>query len=434
MNLSRSDEEKRSFVVKAILYAGAMIFFLGVVFLYFNKLYSETKENIIKSGQINAVEASNRIDKKLAENMSVLLLTSYTVDEMLAEGRPEEEILVYLTDESKAVIASLISDTTGMYGYIDGEYLDGSGWEPEEGYVPTERPWYTEAVAGKGDPVVVDPYVDMYTGKVMISLSKMLSDGESVLAIDVALDDIQSILESRVEASHSYAEFLVNGQGNIIAHSNKDMIGRNVSEGNDPLTAAIAGRINDTEASYCYLKYAGRDYMLYFMPLENSWNCVSVIDATEDFGRLTKNLIITLIVSVLIVAIFVTILVISEKKDIRTRELVLKSERATAANEAKSAFMSNMSHELRTPVNAILGMNEMIIRESDDDSVIAYSENIKAAGNILLGMIDDVLDYSKNEDIEIPTAEAEEDAENGTADDAETVLDDVTSGDNSVSA
>ena len=73
------------------------------------------------------------------------------------------------------------------------------------------------------------------------------------------------------------------------------------------------------------------------------------------------------------------------------------SLRAIAANEAKSAFLSNMSHEIRTPINAVLGMNEMILRESDDPEILSYSENIKTAGNTLLGLINDILDLSKIE-------------------------------------
>ena len=73
------------------------------------------------------------------------------------------------------------------------------------------------------------------------------------------------------------------------------------------------------------------------------------------------------------------------------------SLRAIAANEAKSAFLSNMSHEIRTPINAVLGMNEMILRESDDPAILSYSENIKTAGSTLLGIINDILDFSKIE-------------------------------------
>ncbi len=73
------------------------------------------------------------------------------------------------------------------------------------------------------------------------------------------------------------------------------------------------------------------------------------------------------------------------------------SERAIAASEAKSAFLSNVSHEIRTPMNAVLGMNEMILRECDDTNIVAYSEGIKVAGNTLLGIINDILDFSKIE-------------------------------------
>ncbi|MCR5107526.1 MAG: response regulator [Lachnospiraceae bacterium] len=74
-----------------------------------------------------------------------------------------------------------------------------------------------------------------------------------------------------------------------------------------------------------------------------------------------------------------------------------QSELAIAASEAKSAFLSNMSHEIRTPINAVLGMNEMILRESDDDNVLAYSASIRTAGNTLLGLVNDILDFSKIE-------------------------------------
>ncbi len=70
---------------------------------------------------------------------------------------------------------------------------------------------------------------------------------------------------------------------------------------------------------------------------------------------------------------------------------------AQAANEAKSTFLSNMSHEIRTPINAVLGMDEMILRESEDEQILEYAQNIKTAGSTLLGLINDILDFSKIE-------------------------------------
>ncbi len=55
-----------------------------------------------------------------------------------------------------------------------------------------------------------------------------------------------------------------------------------------------------------------------------------------------------------------------------------------------------MSHEIRTPITAVLGFNEMILRESDNKVITGYSENIKTAGNTLLGLINDILDFPRS--------------------------------------
>lgn len=75
----------------------------------------------------------------------------------------------------------------------------------------------------------------------------------------------------------------------------------------------------------------------------------------------------------------------------------MKCEGATAAAEAKSSFLANMSHEIRTPINAVLGMNEMILREAQDEEIRGYAQNIQSAGTALLSLINDILDISKIE-------------------------------------
>lgn len=70
---------------------------------------------------------------------------------------------------------------------------------------------------------------------------------------------------------------------------------------------------------------------------------------------------------------------------------------AKATSEAKSAFLSNMSHEIRTPINAVLGMDEMILREYEDPKLIQYAMNIQTSGRTLLSLINDILDFSKIE-------------------------------------
>ncbi len=79
-------------------------------------------------------------------------------------------------------------------------------------------------------------------------------------------------------------------------------------------------------------------------------------------------------------------------------ELERQKEIADSANEAKSRFLASMSHEIRTPINAVLGMDEMILRESEEESTRAYASDIMSAGRTLLSLINDILDLSKVEE------------------------------------
>ena len=79
-------------------------------------------------------------------------------------------------------------------------------------------------------------------------------------------------------------------------------------------------------------------------------------------------------------------------------ELQKQRDIADRANEAKSRFLANMSHEIRTPINAVLGMDEMILRESTEKPIRAYAADIMSAGRTLLSLINDILDLSKVEE------------------------------------
>lgn len=87
-------------------------------------------------------------------------------------------------------------------------------------------------------------------------------------------------------------------------------------------------------------------------------------------------------------------------------------DEAVRANEAKSLFLSNMSHEIRTPINAVLGMNEMILRECADKQILSYAANIRSSGKTLLFLINDILDMSKIESGKMEIVRVEYEPEN----------------------
>lgn len=81
-----------------------------------------------------------------------------------------------------------------------------------------------------------------------------------------------------------------------------------------------------------------------------------------------------------------------EKKNIELENAMLDAKKA---NRARDLFLANMSHELRTPINTILGLNELILRESQDETIRGYALDIKEAGGILVSLVSDILDFSK---------------------------------------
>lgn len=81
----------------------------------------------------------------------------------------------------------------------------------------------------------------------------------------------------------------------------------------------------------------------------------------------------------------------------KEEELIKMNLDLEKANEAKSVFLARMSHEIRTPINGVIGMNEMILRESSERNILNYASSIEIASNTLLSLVNDILDFSKIE-------------------------------------
>lgn len=78
-------------------------------------------------------------------------------------------------------------------------------------------------------------------------------------------------------------------------------------------------------------------------------------------------------------------------------QLKEEKELADGANRAKSTFLASMSHEIRTPIHAVMGMSEMILRESKEEETLSYAGDIHSAAGSLLNIVNDILDFSKIE-------------------------------------
>lgn len=151
-------------------------------------------------------------------------------------------------------------------------------------------------------------------------------------------------------------------------------------------------------------------YIIFSLDLLSALSCFAVqiffpeLIVMPETDDLTVIVALDMIQAVIIVPLIVGITIKYQghvfeqqqnKMESQEKQLLETMKIADQSNEAKTSFLVSMSHEIRTPINAVLGMDEMILRESTDEAILSYASNIQSAGQSLLSLINDVLDFSK---------------------------------------
>ena len=397
-----------------LLTLGATFVLMAMLVAYTTRLmYTSSYSYINELGNDKAAAITADLENYLETARSVLWVAADTVDHMVANGATNEEIVEYITRESTNTASQFDESYTGIYGYINGEYVDGVGWVPPDDYDPTVRDWYKDTVAAGGQPLVVSPYVDAQTGNVIISVCKALTDTNNVLGLDLTLIGVQETVEDIQINGNGYG-FILNYDGTVVAHRDSGEKGKNYSE--MPEKAELFEKVISVGKGNFDMEIDGKKCTVFVDDVLDQWHLVIVVETVALYKDTVSVLIVSVLVGVLVFALISAFYIIAyaherktnkrieemkeieRKREYEAKVLMLEKSAADSANKAKSDFLADMSHEIRTPINAVLGMNEMILRESKDENILEYSSNIRSAGNTLLSIINNILDFSKIED------------------------------------
>ena len=284
--------------------------------------------------------------------------------------------------------------------YKEHQVIMNNGWEGPEGWHVDKRQWYIDTEKSETGFNISAPYYDDQTGVYCVTVSQVVygTNGEflGIFAIDFFLDKLIHILDESY-TKNSYA-FLVDKNGIIINHPNSDY----------QMTINKMMNINDTEYNEAYYSNKVETFedfsdkkIACFAKKNNSSNFTVIV--ANSWWNIYGNIITLGVVFIILIilSIITVIKLINHLLNMHEKanlELKKSANEAIVAGKAKSQFLAQMSHEIRTPLNAVLGMNELIIRNSKDDEILDYAENIENAGKTLLTLINSILDFSKIED------------------------------------
>ena len=387
---------------------------MAIMVVFTSRVIYKTSNSYIKElGNDKTAAITADLENYLETAKSAIYVVADSVDHMVQKGAGIEEIVEYITRESENTTSYFDSTFTGIYGVINGTYVDGVGWVPPEGYDPTLRDWYNTLVNGNGEVMIVSPYVDAQTGNVILSVGKSLSNNRNTLALDLTLNNVQEITDN-IQINGCGYGYILNYDGLVISHKNKDEIGKNYST--EEKQKELFDKVVNTGKGNFDMEIAGEDCTVFVDNVMGQWHLVIITAKKDIFKSQRQQLGLSILVSAVVFALISAFYIFGyrrerianlrmeemkvneQKKDYEAKVLKLEKASADAANKAKSNFLADMSHEIRTPINAVLGMNEMILRKSRDEEILDYSANIKSAGNTLLSIINSILDFSKIED------------------------------------
>ncbi len=406
------------------------IFLLMIMMVIYTShaIHGAAVANIQEIGRDRISSVAADLENYLEITKSSLWMTAESVNHMVENGASSDYILQFLIQESESQKDHFDENYTGIYGYVMGKYLDGIGWVPPADFVPTERDWYKDGIAAGGEATIVAPYVDAQTNSVIISIARMLPKNRGVLSLDVTMNHIQDSIQDMQIKGKGYG-YIVTGDGTVVAHPDLESRGKNINE--DLEKAEILSKAKEILNGNFEIETEEGTSTVFVHQMMGQWFIIIIVNNSDLYRDVWTQLLVN---SLICTVIFILIILFytlgykneqnysrrieemrahEQRKEYEARALKLEKESADRANHAKSAFLADMSHEIRTPINAVLGMNEMILRESirSRDSgncskdmlrasfrnIIGYARNVESAGNNLLAIINNILDFSKIE-------------------------------------
>ena len=392
---------RRSLSITSVLLLASLVLLVISLSVAVPRHFEDRRQDALRAAVADMQVVVGRIDQSLSCYHDVLDLFSDELDALYKDDEADE-VFQKLFNVNYLANVRNNRNVVSFYGYVNGRFIasDIHGeeklWVPPSDYDPIKRPWYRTAVDAGGKIGCSDPYIDIDTGEKVFSLAKLLSDGKSVVAIDVRADGIVKDLQSRHAIRYGHV-VVFSSSGEILMTDCRDPVDGKAFEGFCrrviwPECADMSG-----EKSFTAFGKSGKPVRA-FASHSRFGLVVATVFKEEEFRNAYKRPIrhVWILTNVFSVCFIVTALVGYIRLKGLNRDLKARNLELVRVQKAKSTFFSMVSHDLRTPLNAIVGFADILrlgteSQEEQDEAV----ETIYDSGQAMLGMVSDLLDVAR---------------------------------------
>lgn len=298
--------EKRSFQ-KLIMYVSiVLIFIAGVILVFCAKEVKDTTEQVDDTLKSNLDYAAVSCENLLTDAVNVLNVNYFTVQYMYEKSEDKTVLKDYFVDQTEYLKDRLGMSYLGIYGYIDGNLMLSEQWVPPAGYRVEDRLWYQEIVSNGTEQTFATPYIDMKTGKQVLTIGRAMENDTDIIGVDLSLESLSGMLKDlQFPVGDLY---IVNQAGIIEASADYGMVGNPLSDyyGKDENAQTYRDKINEElmQDKDSIAGYKTDSSWVSVKPIMDDWYVVAVVNKESLNRMIAKNAIPSAITLAVVLIIF----------------------------------------------------------------------------------------------------------------------------------
>ena len=364
---------------KTAMIAVALTFFM-VIGINVKLLTDLTRTQSDEIGKTQLDIIRRDLQETISSAEANLLNTSIRAEQLIEAGASREAVEHLILDQRE----SLLADENFMNIYIAGrDWHFVPGFDAPPDFHAAERIWYVGAAERPGEAFISEPYKDANTGDMCFTISALLSDNETVVAMDLNFSKEQSSIRE-MTTDQDQTAMIVTDSGLIVGYSDMSLVGERVAE-RLPEFSTVFSRVKASQEHDNFrAQVGGRSCVVFSSETANHWYLILCVSADALYAESDRQIAAPAAVDLLMLLVAVIFYMLSTRNRLQARSVLEKNRR----------FVGGFADRLHSLTGKILRLGDArLIREEENTE--AFAGQIRETGEQLASLADDMHSYSE---------------------------------------